>query len=116
MSPSLLAYIFAFSETTISRRNMVLKSLLFIVLDDLRPQLSTYGHGTPSATPNIDALGREGLIFQRSFTNYPYCSPSRNSFMSGEWVPRLCFCSIHRARGSPNLQAGARIPQKCGTS
>ena len=34
-------------------------------------------------TPNLDRLAREGLTFTRAYCNYAFCSPSRNSFMSG---------------------------------
>jgi hypothetical protein len=58
-------------------------NVLFIVCDDLRTQLKTYGHADYMATPHIDALAAESLVFERAYTNYPYCAPSRNSFMSG---------------------------------
>ena len=34
-------------------------------------------------TPHIDKLASQSLVFERAFTNYAYCCPSRNSFMSG---------------------------------
>jgi len=59
-----------------------LKNVLFIAVDDLRPQLGCY-NASFMATPRVDALAAESLTLARAFTNYPYCSPSRNSFMSG---------------------------------
>ena len=57
-------------------------NILFVVYDDLRPQLASYGHDRMS-TPHFDSLANESLVFNRAYTNYPYCAPSRNSFMSG---------------------------------
>ncbi len=34
-------------------------------------------------TPNFDALAASGLVFDSAYTNFAYCAPSRNSFMTG---------------------------------
>jgi iduronate 2-sulfatase len=34
-------------------------------------------------TPHLDALAATGLLFDFAYTNFAYCAPSRNSFMSG---------------------------------
>ena len=52
-------------------------NILFVVYDDLRPQLSTFGH-SGMKTPHFDSLAAESLVFHRAYTNYPYCAPSRN--------------------------------------
>ena len=57
-------------------------NILFVVYDDLRPQLTSFGHAGMK-TPHFDSLAAESLVFHRAYTNYPYCAPSRNSFMSG---------------------------------
>eukprot|EP00730_Choanoeca_flexa_P013745 TRINITY_DN5658_c0_g2_i1.p1 TRINITY_DN5658_c0_g2~~TRINITY_DN5658_c0_g2_i1.p1 ORF type:complete len:644 (+),score=152.35 TRINITY_DN5658_c0_g2_i1:27-1958(+) len=58
------------------------KNILFLVADDMRPSLGSYGHKA-SVTPNMDRLAREGLQFQHTYVQFAYCAPSRNSFMSG---------------------------------
>jgi len=58
------------------------KNVLLIVVDDLRPEVGAYGIGHVK-TPNIDKLASTGVLFQRAYIQYSYCSPSRNSFMSG---------------------------------
>ena len=50
--------------------------------DDMRPQLGAYGDPVVKS-PNLDALAKEGLLFQYAYTQYAYCCPSRNSFLSG---------------------------------
>jgi hypothetical protein len=57
------------------------KHILFVIADDLRPTLGTYG--TQAITPTLDALARRGVTFTRAYTQFPWCSPSRQSFMSG---------------------------------
>ncbi|MBH0111870.1 arylsulfatase [Novosphingobium sp. YJ-S2-02] len=56
-------------------------NVLFIVLDD-----TGYGHlgcyGSPIATPNIDALAADGLLYTNMHTT-ALCSPSRTCFITG---------------------------------
>ncbi|MEQ9286151.1 MAG: sulfatase [Cyclobacteriaceae bacterium] len=62
--------------------NTQAKNVLFIVVDDLNPTLGTYGHPTV-LTPNIDKLARQGVQFNRAYSNFALCNPSRSSFLSG---------------------------------
>jgi hypothetical protein len=57
-------------------------NILHLVSDDMRPNLGCYGHEFMK-TPNIDKLAATGLLFDFAYTNFAYCAPSRNSFMSG---------------------------------
>ena len=57
-------------------------NVLFIPVDDLRPQLGCYG--VPQMhTPNIDALAKRGTVFNRAYCQQAVCSPSRSSLMTG---------------------------------
>jgi iduronate 2-sulfatase len=58
------------------------KNILFIAVDDMRPNLGAYNHSL-AHTPHLDALAASGLRFDRAYVQYAFCSPSRNSFMSG---------------------------------
>ena len=58
------------------------KNVLYIVVDDLRPDLEPYGQGYVH-TPNIAALANKSLIFDRAYCQFAFCAPSRNSFMTG---------------------------------
>lgn len=58
------------------------KNVLFIAVDDLRPELNTYGHANIKS-PNIDALASKSIVFERSYCQVAVCSPSRASLLTG---------------------------------
>lgn len=57
-------------------------NVLFIVVDDLRPELGAYG-ADYIVSPNIDRLAAKSLVFEKAYCQAPICSPSRMSFLSG---------------------------------
>lgn len=58
-------------------------NVLFICVDDLRPQLSCYGRDFMH-TPNLDRLAAEGLVFNNHFVQVPTCGASRCSLLTGQ--------------------------------
>ncbi|WP_157638272.1 sulfatase [Flexithrix dorotheae] len=58
------------------------KNILFIAIDDLRPELGCYGSEI-AVTPNLDKLAGNGLLFERAYCQQAICSPSRASLMTG---------------------------------
>lgn len=59
-------------------------NVLFIISDDLRPELSAYGvRGIQ--TPAIDQLAARGTRFDNAYAQYPVCNPSRASFLTGKY-------------------------------
>ena len=57
-------------------------NVLFIGVDDLNTCLSCYGHPLVK-TPNIDRIAKAGVRFDKAYTQFPFCSPSRTSLMTG---------------------------------
>jgi N-acetylglucosamine-6-sulfatase len=61
-------------------------NIIFILVDDLRwDALSCMGHPV-AKTPNIDRIAKEGALFKNFFVSIPLCSPSRSSFLTGQYV------------------------------
>lgn len=56
--------------------------ILFIAVDDLRPELGCYGSPIVRS-PHLDNLAREGRWFERAYCQQSICSPSRASLMTG---------------------------------
>ena len=70
--------IFAFSCTPEKKS----PNVLFIAVDDLRPELGCYGNEIMK-TPNLDKLGSEGLIFNNHYVQVPTCGASRHALLTG---------------------------------
>ena len=86
---SLLLSIFCFllisveSETgLINKKDTKKPNILFICVDDLRPDLGCYGNEFVK-TPNIDRLAESGIVFSNHFVQVPTCGASRLSLLTG---------------------------------
>ncbi len=58
-------------------------NLLLIVADDHAAWTLGKDGDPRRATPNLDALARQGTYFRRAYCNSPLCTPSRQSLITG---------------------------------
>lgn len=61
-------------------------NIVFILIDDLR--YDTFGFASHSfiETPFLDELASDGMVFKNAFVTSSLCSPSRASFLSGQYM------------------------------
>ena len=84
-------------------------NVLFIAVDDLRPELACYG-AAHMKTPNIDRLAASGLLFERAYCQVAVCNPSRSSLLSGSRPDTTqVFDNQHFMR--PNMPDVISLPQ-----
>ena len=60
------------------------KNVLLICIDDLRPELNSFGKDYIQS-PNIDKLASEGRPFFRHYVQAPTCGASRNTLLTGRY-------------------------------
>ena len=61
-------------------------NIIFILTDDQRwDAMGCAGHPWLK-TPNMDRLAREGVMFRNAFVTTSLCSPSRASFLTGQYA------------------------------
>lgn len=69
-------------------------NVLFIVIDDLKPNLGCFGYKN-AYTPNIDKLASKSFIFDNAFAQQALCGPSRVSFLTSRRPDSLHLYDVH---------------------
>ena len=90
-------------------------NVVFVLVDDLRwDELGAAGN-TGVRTPHIDRLAREGALFRNAFVTTPLCSPSRASFLTGQYARTHGIVdNTNRAAASHRLATFPLLLQRAG--
>ena len=62
------------------------RKILFITTDQQRYDALGCNGGTVARTPVIDALAREGIVYDRAHPQNVVCMPSRSTMLTGQHV------------------------------
>lgn len=81
-------------------------NVLFIAVDDLRPELACYG-ADYIHSPNIDRLAGEGRLFTHHYVQAPTCGASRYALLTGTYGPSGNMALFNRAQ---LIATGERVP------
>jgi iduronate 2-sulfatase len=84
ITSSLLLLFWGISQTLLAQAGPLSPkpNVLFIAMDDLRPELNCYGQSFMQ-TPNLDRLAATGTTFRRAYCQQAICMASRASLLSG---------------------------------
>ncbi|MCG8584622.1 MAG: sulfatase [Pirellulales bacterium] len=74
-------------------------NVLFIAIDDLRPELGCYGVAA-AQSPSLDQFAADGVLFRNHYVQVPTCGASRYALMTGRSPARS------RALGNGALYGG----------
>lgn len=93
-----------------SDRDIKRPNILFIAVDDLRPELGCYG-AEQIITPNLDKLALEGMLFLNAYCNVAVCGASRASLMTSlRPIPKKRFTSYY-SRADEDAQDIVSLPE-----
>ena len=84
-------------------------NILFIAVDDLRPELNLYG-ANHIISPNIDKLADQSLVFNRAYCNIPVCGASRASLLTGIRPTRNRFLN-YKTRADVDVPNAVSLPK-----
>lgn len=85
-------------------------NVLFICVDDLRPELGCYGNDYIKS-PNLDKLAGEGVLFTHHFVNIPTCGSSRNCLLTGQLPISVAHLNNYITANTISKQAENEVPE-----
>ena len=84
---------------------MTAPNILFLVADQHNAKLLGHQGQADVQTPHLDRMAREGCRFENAITQNPICTPSRVSFLSGQYPHNHGYYSLSGPNpgGLPNI-------------
>ena len=78
----LLVSLDLYSDIPLPTKKSDRPNVLFISVDDLRPDIGSYGHPV-AKTPNLDNFSKSAVLFEQAYTQQAVCGPSRAALLTG---------------------------------
>lgn len=84
-------------------------NIIFVMADDLGwGELGSYGNSF-NETPNLDKLASQGIQFSQAYAAAPVCSPTRASFVTGQYPARVGITDFLAPKSTDYLEPEAYV-------
>lgn len=104
---TLLTFLLIIASSAFAKQSK--PNVLFIAIDDLRPELGCYG-ADHIKSPNLDKLASEGMLFSRAYCQVAVCGASRASLMTSILPTSNRFVS-YSTRADIDAPGATTLPQ-----
>ena len=88
-------------------------NVLVVIADDLSSAAFGAFGGELIETPGLDRLARGGFRFRRAICASPFCTPSRQSFLTGRWPHAIGVTQLNSAL-RPDIETMATVFARAG--
>lgn len=78
-------------------------NILWLTAEDIGPHLGCYGDAV-ARTPNLDALAKNGMVYDVAWSNYPVCAPARSTIITGTYAA---------THGAGHMRSSRPLPKHC---
>ena len=95
-----------FSETSNDQQY----NIVFIIVDDLRPDMGIYGNYTVKS-PNLDNLSTHSLDFNNMYAQIAICAPSRDSMLTCRYIDEFSVYDVKGGTFRDSLPNVSTLPQ-----
>jgi arylsulfatase A-like enzyme len=109
----LLAALLVATSSAAADKNSSPPNIVFCIADDASPTFGAYGYDWVR-TPNIDALAKQGIVFEHCFTPTAKCAPSRAATLTGRNPWQLESGSAHQNFFPPNYKTFTELLSERG--